>query len=124
MKAIVEKIEAEGGSSFRTIRREAKLFDFHWHAHQQYELTLILHSEGKRFVGDHIGDYRSGDFVLIGPSLPHCWLSKKPSGQAAPHSAIIAQFDHTFLGDDFFCAQKWFSFGKCSIDQQPVWPSR
>ena len=99
---IVEMIEAEGGSSFRTIRRVAKRFDFHWHAHEQFELTLILQSEGKRFVGDHIGDYRPGDFVLIGPSLPHCWLSKQPSVQTDRHVAVVAQFGRAFLGADFF----------------------
>jgi AraC-like DNA-binding protein len=102
LKAIAEKIEAEQDSSFRTIRRVAKRFDFHWHAHEQFELTLILQSEGKRFVGDHIGDYRPGDFVLLGPSLPHCWLSQQPALQSDRQVAVVVQFDRAFLGPEFF----------------------
>ena len=50
---------------------------FQWHHHPEFELTLTLNSRGQRFIGDHIGDYDDGDLVLVGPNLPHTWVSRE-----------------------------------------------
>ncbi|MFT5650601.1 MAG: AraC-like DNA-binding protein [Yoonia sp.] len=46
-----------------------------WHAHEEYELHLIVATEGKAFVGDFIGDFAPGSLYLTGPNLPHNWVS-------------------------------------------------
>ena len=48
-------------------------FDFPVHYHPEYELNLVLHSEGTRIIGDCIKSYTSADLVLIGPNTPHAW---------------------------------------------------
>ena len=50
-----------------------------WHFHHEFELHLIVASEGKVFVGDHVGEFAPGHLVLIGPCLPHNWISQTQS---------------------------------------------
>ncbi len=45
------------------------------HVHDAYELTVILHGQGQRFIGDHVSYYNNGDVVLLGPGIPHMWLT-------------------------------------------------
>jgi AraC-like DNA-binding protein len=80
--------------SFRCFVREEKDFPFLWHAHPECELTLITAGRGWRYVGDHREAYRTGDLVLLGPGLPHTWMSKP----APRHRAIVLQFDPACLG--------------------------
>jgi AraC-like DNA-binding protein len=76
-------------------------FDAPYHFHPEFELTLILKSEGKRFVGNQVADFQEGDLVLLGPNVPHCW---KNDGIGVENSArsIVVQFKEDFLGDTFF----------------------
>ncbi len=46
-----------------------------WHSHEEYELHFILDSHGKTFVGDYIGEFIPGSLFLIGPHLPHNWIT-------------------------------------------------
>ena len=39
-----------------------------WHSHPEYELHLILETQGKVFVGDYIGEFVPGTLFLIGPN--------------------------------------------------------
>lgn len=46
-----------------------------FHFHDMCELVYIQKSYGKRIVGDHVGNFKEGDLVLMGPNLPHIWLN-------------------------------------------------
>ena len=46
-----------------------------WHYHEDYELHLVVATNGKMFVGDYIGTFGPGNLVLTGPRLPHNWIS-------------------------------------------------
>jgi len=48
-----------------------------WHYHPETELLFIKKSSGTWLIGDHIGHFQSGDIVLIGPDLPHCFRHEK-----------------------------------------------
>ncbi|GAB3266874.1 AraC family transcriptional regulator [Larkinella harenae] len=101
VKALFEKIELGDYNSLRVIHLELPYFDAHWHFHPEYELTYIVRSHGKRFVGDHVEPYDSGDLVLLGPDLPHFWRSDddyyQPQSNATAE-AIVVQFAQK-LGD-------------------------
>jgi len=56
-----------------------------WHVHDEYELHLITATSGKTFVGDWIGPFQPGHLVLVGPRLPHNWVSTDaPEGGVSP----------------------------------------
>jgi len=65
----------EATSSWFAKRLELNGIPFKWHYHQEYELTLTLHSEGKRFIGNHTSAYSTPDLVFIAPNQPHSWES-------------------------------------------------
>ena len=76
------------GYPFRTVR---------WHFHPEYELHLVTATEGDRYVGDHIGPFRAGDLVLVGPNLPHNWISEVPDGETVEERCVILQFTDGFI---------------------------
>ena len=76
------------GYPFRTVR---------WHFHPEYEVHLITHTEGRSFVGDHVGTFAPGNLVMVGPNLPHNWLSNVPSGAEVAQRCIVLQFTGSFI---------------------------
>lgn len=75
--------------------------EFPLHYHPEYELILILSGSGKRFVGDNISEFSSGDLCLFGPNLPHTYSNKHVAGKRDIHQIVI-QFSEDFLGRGFF----------------------
>lgn len=65
-----------------------------WHAHQEYELHLIVETRGKAFVGDYIGDFKVGDLFMTGPNLPHNWVTDKVWGEPVALRDMLVQFSH------------------------------
>jgi AraC-like DNA-binding protein len=101
MKARIEKVST-GAASFICRRRIDPRFGFYWHFHPEIELTYIVRSRGRRFVGDSIEPYDDGDLVLLGPNLPHTWASD--GGRAGRQEAVFCQFSESFLGAEFLRA--------------------
>lgn len=99
MKARIERVSPGAEASFICRRRTDPRFGFFWHVHPEIELTLIVRSRGRRFVGDSIEPYEDGDLVLLGSNLPHTWDSDPR--RRGPHEAVFCQFSESFLGSDF-----------------------
>lgn len=100
MKPNFESVYAAGNNSFLVRKFEEKKFSAPYHFHPEYELTLILHGYGKRYVGTHMNDFIPGDFVLLGAHLPHCWKTDN-AGMEENCSSIVIQFRKDFLGAGF-----------------------
>lgn len=94
MKAEREQVDALSGHSFVAYAFEVPHFEFRWHYHPEYELTLITKGEGKRMVGDSHEPFSEGDLVLVGPGVPHTWSSPAGSG---PSAAVVVQFTDAFI---------------------------
>jgi hypothetical protein len=97
--AAFEQVVALPSASFLCRRISGRRFDAPYHYHPELELTWIVRSAGHRFVGDNSEPFRSGDLVLLGPNLPHVWLSPPTSRFA---ESIVVQFLPAFLGERFF----------------------
>ncbi|GGB24880.1 AraC family transcriptional regulator [Puia dinghuensis] len=92
MKAVFEDIVSKrGADSYLAYRYDTAFFPFLWHYHPEYELTLILQGSGERMVGDSHEYFAPGDLVLIGPDLPHTWVSESSS------AAVVIQFSEAFI---------------------------
>lgn len=95
MKPFYEDIGSKkGNQSFLAYQLDVPLFEFKWHYHPEYELTLIIEGSGKRLVGDSHENFGPGDLVLIGPSMPHTWVSDPMEKDC---SAIVIQFPTAFI---------------------------
>lgn len=79
------------GQSFRFIRLALDSFRGERHRHRQLELTWIERGTGLRFVGSSVEAFEDGDLVLLGPHVPHAWVSAaERTGE--PHLATVLQF--------------------------------
>jgi AraC-like DNA-binding protein len=101
IKASFEVLQTGSRQSFLARKFNEWAFDSPYHFHPEYELTSITKGTGKRYMGSHMEDFFSGDLVLIGPNLPHCW-KLETKGDERDAGAIVIQFSENFLGDDFF----------------------
>jgi len=81
--------------SFLCYEMKQASFDFFWHYHPEYELVYIISGNGKRLVGSSFESFSPGDLVLIGPGLPHTWISTKNKNKTC--RAIVTQFSKEFI---------------------------
>ncbi|UOY06193.1 AraC family transcriptional regulator [Muricauda sp. SCSIO 64092] len=112
MKASYYKIIFDEETPFRCTYIDLPVFDHPWHFHPELELTLILESEGIRYIGDHTSSFKAGDLVLVGPNLPHLWLNDKKSLEdtVGRSRRITLQFPEDFMNRIF----------KDAIELQPL----
>jgi len=101
MKPTFEPLTSSVNNSFLVRQFEEKCFSAPYHFHPEYELTWIVKGSGKRYVGTHMHDYFTGDLVLLGSSLPHCWKTENTKNGDHSNSVVI-QFHPDFMGKDFF----------------------
>lgn len=91
MRAKLQNLQQlHSGKSFFCYELKLLGFDFFWHFHPEFELTYIIKGRGKRLVGDSIESFREGDLVLIGPEVPHSWVSEENRKQQC--HALVLQF--------------------------------
>ncbi|TRX60683.1 AraC family transcriptional regulator [Fulvivirga sp. M361] len=112
MKASYYKIIFDKETPFRCTYIDLPVFDHPWHFHPELELTLILESDGIRYIGDHTSRFKEGDLVLVGSNLPHLWLNNKtlPYNKAGRSRRITLQFPEDFMDRIF----------KDAIELQPL----
>ncbi len=92
MKPDLELVQVRDDQSFKIWSHGYPFRTVRWHFHPEYELHLVTATEGDRYVGDHIGPFRAGDLVLVGPNLPHNWISDVMTGQTVEERCLVLQF--------------------------------
>lgn len=103
MRAKLEHIVGSDSGSFKCFSLSVPAFAFVWHYHPEYELTYIAKGYGKRLVGDNITSFNDGDLVLLGPNLPHTWVSEGSPSRSA--KALVLQFSAQFADQVFFAPE-------------------
>lgn len=66
MKASLEHLSENINQPIQLKEIVQARFDAPYHFHPEFELTLIISGEGKRFIGNQISDFSPGDLVLLG----------------------------------------------------------
>lgn len=68
-----------------------------WHYHPQYELHYICDTNGIVYIGDYVGKFEPGQLVLVGPNLPHNWVSSLPEGVHCRERSWALVFGPAFI---------------------------
>jgi AraC-like DNA-binding protein len=76
------------GYPYRTVR---------WHFHPEYEIHLVTETSGRAFIGDYISTFRPGNLVMVGPNLPHNWISGVARGETVARRGLVLQFTQSFM---------------------------
>lgn len=100
MEFVFEKIFVPNNHSF--ISRKLPLSsNTRIHSHKNFELNYITSGTGRRIIGDNISGFESGDLVLMGPNLPHCWEVLDWEKGEDP-TCIVTHFSENIINSDFF----------------------
>ena len=76
MKATIENIRiAEQDRSYNSYVLKQSIFDDYWHYHPEIEITYIVKGEGIAFIGNKTVEFHPGMAFLLGPYLPHNFIS-------------------------------------------------
>jgi len=102
IKASYEVLQPDGRQSFLIRKFDKLAYDAPYHFHPEFELTYIISGYGKRYVGSRMDEFTTGDLVLLGPNIPHCWKLETPAKELDNLGAVVIQFAADFLGDSFF----------------------
>ncbi|RCH56590.1 AraC family transcriptional regulator [Mucilaginibacter hurinus] len=98
MRPLIQKLPLSKNSSFLIDKFFTPDFETPWHYHSEYEITLILKGKGKRFIGNHVGDFAEGELILLGPNLPHLFRKDNPDEEGG---SMVVHFQEDFLGPGF-----------------------
>ncbi|WP_297839596.1 AraC family transcriptional regulator [Pseudomonas sp.] len=79
--------------SFRWYEHDYPYALARWNHHPEFEIHLIRHSSGKLVAGDYIGAFEAGHVAMIGPDLPHDWMSDLAPGESVVGRDVVLQFD-------------------------------
>lgn len=50
-------------------------FDYPIHCHAEYEINLVLDTDGTRVIGNSTSEFKNLDLILVSPFIPHVWKS-------------------------------------------------
>jgi AraC-like DNA-binding protein len=88
---VIQEYVVHPHESFRVLRLGLDAFRGGRHRHRHLELTWIESGTGLRYVGDSVQPYAAGDLVLLGPNVPHAWISSLHEA-CKVHRATVIQF--------------------------------
>ncbi|MEE4460810.1 AraC family transcriptional regulator [Azotobacter chroococcum] len=89
----LEVIFNEPQHSFRWYEHDYPYPLARWNHHPEFEIHLIRQGNGKLLAGDYIGHFGPGHVALMGPGLPHDWISDLAPEQRIQGRDVVLQFD-------------------------------
>lgn len=97
LKPEFEWVDQQSGESIRYLQHGYPSELVRWHYHKEYELHLIKATRGKVFVGDYIGNFGPNQLILVGPNLPHNWISQMPEGESVALRDRVVNFSDELI---------------------------
>ncbi|WP_347156535.1 AraC family transcriptional regulator [Pontibacter chitinilyticus] len=121
MKPVYFKIPKTSGESIRVQYEEQDFFYDNLHFHPEIQLMNIHESSGTRFIGDSIGNFKSGDIFLLGSNLPHVFRNDKKhyepdAGLKARNTSVF--FDAESFGEKFFALPEVYAIQKLLLNSK------
>jgi len=106
MKPSFYKVLFDKETPFRCTYIDKLSFDHPWHFHPEIELTLILESEGVRYIGDNTSNFCQGDLILVGSNLPHIWINENEKNKVSRSRRLTLQFPKNLMDTIFAHAEE------------------
>lgn len=97
MQPDLELVQVSRNQSFKAWSHGYPYRTVRWHYHPEYEIHLVTHTTGTFMVGDHVGAFAAGHLVLVGPNLPHNWVSDVGPGETVSQRCVVLQFTEESL---------------------------
>jgi len=125
MKPALEYLPKESTESFVVRYFDYDYYPTPWHYHPEYEIVMVTQSTGKRFIGDHIGNFAPGDLAFIGPNIPHTYRNDEKyyrKDDRLRAQSIVIHFSESSLGNDMLSLpeahllRKLFNYSKQGLD--------
>lgn len=85
------------GESFRWIEHDYPSPVARWNFHPEYELHLIRKGTGSYLIGDRVGGFSAGHVALVGPGLPHDWMSDIAPDEIITGRDALIQFTQEWV---------------------------
>ena len=93
MKDIQQEITpVESDDLFVVLDHKDAKFDYPIHCHAEYEINLVLLSDGKHIIGTREEPFSEIDMVIIAPFVPHVWKAREEGNRV-----ITVQFSGRML---------------------------
>ncbi|RXJ74935.1 AraC family transcriptional regulator [Veronia nyctiphanis] len=100
MELVTHEIDKEPVWEFIQIEEESICYyehglpdrRIHWHVHEHYELHLITDTQGKVTIGNYLAPFAPGHLSLVGPWLPHNWISQLEPDEHRAKRDMVIQF--------------------------------
>ena len=93
MKSIQEEITpVESDDLYVVLDHINAKFDYPIHCHEEYEINLILHSDGTHIIGTRQEAFYGMDLIVITPFVPHVWKAREEGNRV-----ITVQFSGKML---------------------------
>jgi AraC-like DNA-binding protein len=83
--------------SIRTLTHDFPSEICGWNAHPEYEIHLITKTHGSFIAGDHVGTFSPGHVSILGPNLPHDWVSDLGPAEVAVDRDAVIQFSDDWI---------------------------
>lgn len=97
MKPIFAKILNDIDSELFAIRTFSKpVFATEFHFHKECQINYVIHTTGKRIIGDSIEPFIEGEITFLGSNLPHVWYNQV----SAETDAVMATSITLFIDPD------------------------
>ncbi|XOV78052.1 MAG: AraC family transcriptional regulator [Aestuariibacter sp.] len=97
LKPEIERVSQFSAESIRYLQHGYPCELVRWHCHEEYELHYITETRGKAFIGDYIGNFNANSLYLVGPNLPHNWVSELDSDKQVEVRDLVVNFSHDFV---------------------------
>ncbi len=95
----LEKVPLKTDEIISVVKSESFALDYPYHIHPEFELIIILNASGKRFVGNHIGNFEGTDMAFLAPTLPHKWKFENTREDSC---LLVLKFKELLLTNDIF----------------------